>query len=107
MEQGYQVDGVHDRDLIPFRHRSKVCGRGGIGGGGGGGGGRVEPYITHPRGGLWEQGYCSFWIHSQMERIARGQDLANLINYHNTIAPSTDPTQPSHQNEAQPHSGVL
>ena len=44
MEQGYQVDGVHDRDLIPFRHRSKVCGRGGIGGGGGGGGGRVEPY---------------------------------------------------------------
>ena len=44
MEQGYQVEGVHDRDLIPFRLRSKVCGRGG---GGGGGGGKVEPYITH------------------------------------------------------------
>ena len=57
MEQGYQVDGVHDRDLIPFRHHPKVCGRGGIGGGGGGGGGRVEPYITPPKGGLMEQGY--------------------------------------------------
>ena len=34
-----------------FRHHPKVCGRGGIGGGGGGGGGRVEPYITHPKGG--------------------------------------------------------
>ena len=88
MEQGYQVDGVHDRDLIPFLHRSKVCGRGGEGGG------KVEPYITHPKGGLMEQGYRSFWIRSHAETIARGQDLANLIYYRNTIAPSTDLTQP-------------
>ena len=54
-----------------------------------------------------EQGFSSFWMHSHIETIARKQDLANLVNYHNTIAPSTDPTQPSHQNEAQPHSGVL
>ena len=64
MEQGYQVEGVHDRDLISFRHRSKVCGRGGIGGGGGGGGGRVEPYITPPKGGLMEQGYQVSVVHS-------------------------------------------
>ena len=41
-----------------------------------------------------EQGYRSFWIRSHAETIARGQDLANLIYYRNTIAPSTDLTQP-------------
>ena len=36
-----------------------------------GGGGKVEPYITQPRGGLMEQGYTGFAIHSNTARTVR------------------------------------